>query len=221
VQSTRTPVVDEDGHLTRVLGTVRDVTRERALEAAAREAQAFREAFEVAPLGQALLSLDGDVPTIVHANEHFAQCVGHPGATLAGRPLDAVLAGGTDRAAVLADLGDDGEQQAATLTVVDAAGRPREVVLATQSLAGGSLVLLSAVVPSAEQPDAGRATRLSERERGILELVASGHGGNEIAEELNLGPETVKTHLRRTYSKLGVSDRAAAVAVALRRGFIQ
>jgi two-component system nitrate/nitrite response regulator NarL len=62
---------------------------------------------------------------------------------------------------------------------------------------------------------------LSEREREIVELTADGHSVAEIAERLYLSPATVKTHLQRVYQKLGVSDRAAAVAEAMRRGIVE
>jgi two-component system, NarL family, nitrate/nitrite response regulator NarL len=63
-------------------------------------------------------------------------------------------------------------------------------------------------------------TSLSEREREILGLTAEGRSAAEIAERLYLSPATVKTHLQRVYQKLGVSDRAAAVAEAFRSGLL-
>lgn len=63
--------------------------------------------------------------------------------------------------------------------------------------------------------------RLSPREREILNLAAEGRSGPEIARLLFLSPNTVKTHLSNIYEKLGVSDRAAAVAKALREGVLQ
>jgi two-component system nitrate/nitrite response regulator NarL len=63
--------------------------------------------------------------------------------------------------------------------------------------------------------------RLSPREREILTLAAEGRSGPEIARILFLSPSTVKTHLANIYDKLGVSDRAAAVAKALREGVLQ
>jgi two-component system nitrate/nitrite response regulator NarL len=63
--------------------------------------------------------------------------------------------------------------------------------------------------------------RLSPREREILTLAAEGRSGPEIARILFLSPSTVKTHLGNIYDKLGVSDRAAAVAKALREGVLQ
>jgi two-component system nitrate/nitrite response regulator NarL len=61
---------------------------------------------------------------------------------------------------------------------------------------------------------------LSERERRVLELTAQGRSAREIGAELYLSPATVKTHLRSVYNKLSVSDRAAAVAEAMRRGVL-
>ena len=66
----------------------------------------------------------------------------------------------------------------------------------------------------------GRPT-LSPREHEVLELIAEGRSGRAIAEELHVSPATVKTHLKTLYEKLGVSDRAAAVAEAMRRGLIE
>jgi two-component system nitrate/nitrite response regulator NarL len=61
---------------------------------------------------------------------------------------------------------------------------------------------------------------LSERELSVLRLIAHGDSAAEVAEQLNLAPSTVKTHLTRIYDKLGVSERAAAVAQAMRHGII-
>jgi DNA-binding NarL/FixJ family response regulator len=61
---------------------------------------------------------------------------------------------------------------------------------------------------------------LSAREREVLRLVAKGTGNREIAAELFISQATVKTHLTHIYEKLGVKDRAAAVAVAYDRGIL-
>ena len=58
---------------------------------------------------------------------------------------------------------------------------------------------------------------LSPREREVLGLMASGRSIPAMAKELYLAPSTVKTHVQRLYEKLGVGDRAAAVAEAMRR----
>jgi two-component system nitrate/nitrite response regulator NarL len=62
---------------------------------------------------------------------------------------------------------------------------------------------------------------LTERELEILRLIAAGKSLPSIAEELVLGVTTVKTHTQHIYDKLGVSDRAAAVAEAMRRRLIE
>jgi two-component system nitrate/nitrite response regulator NarL len=63
--------------------------------------------------------------------------------------------------------------------------------------------------------------KLSQREREVLTLIASGRTIPAMAEQLYLAPSTVKTHVQRLYEKLGVGDRAAAVAEAMRRGLLE
>ena len=65
------------------------------------------------------------------------------------------------------------------------------------------------------------APALTPREQEILHLIAAGKSLPQIAKELYLGLTTVKTHVQHLYEKLGVSDRAAAVASAMRRGLIE
>lgn len=62
---------------------------------------------------------------------------------------------------------------------------------------------------------------LTPREREVLRYLADGSSAPQIAEELFLSTATVKTHLTNLYGKLGVSDRAAAVAEAMRRGLLE
>lgn len=61
---------------------------------------------------------------------------------------------------------------------------------------------------------------LTERERAVLELAVQGLTVVAMGQHLHLSPATVKVHLSTLYAKLGVSDRASAVAEALRRGLI-
>ena len=61
---------------------------------------------------------------------------------------------------------------------------------------------------------------LSQRELEVLALAAEGLSGPRIAEQLFVSPSTVKTHLEHIYNKLGVSDRAGAVAIGLRTGLL-
>ena len=61
---------------------------------------------------------------------------------------------------------------------------------------------------------------LSQRELEVLTLVARGSTNKEAAKKLFISEATVKTHLIHVYTKLGVKDRAAAVAVAFERGLL-
>ncbi len=61
---------------------------------------------------------------------------------------------------------------------------------------------------------------LSPREREVVRLVAAGKTNSEIAEQIGIGRETVKTILARSCAKLGVQKRAQAVAIAHERGLL-
>lgn len=95
--------------------------------------------------------------------------------------------------------------------VLDCA-KGRDVVAA--SLAAG----LAGEIRRRAEPD---GPTLSPREREVLALIASGSSIPAMAKELFLAPSTVKTHVQRLYEKLGVSDRAAAVAEAMRRKLLE
>ena len=75
---------------------------------------------------------------------------------------------------------------------------------------------MTVFAPRAEQP----STPLSEREREVLALIASGATNKEIAERLYLSPHTVKEHTSSLYRKLKVRNRAEAVQRAQRMGLI-
>lgn len=61
---------------------------------------------------------------------------------------------------------------------------------------------------------------LTPREIDVLRLVAGGNANKQIAAQLSLTEETVKSHIRNILSKLGANDRTHAVAIGLRRGII-
>ena len=65
-----------------------------------------------------------------------------------------------------------------------------------------------------------RRSELTEREREVMTLVASGLQSGDIAERLVLSPETVKSHVHHALGKLGAHTRAHAVAIALVTGQI-
>jgi two-component system, NarL family, nitrate/nitrite response regulator NarL len=62
---------------------------------------------------------------------------------------------------------------------------------------------------------------MTARERETLALIAEGLSAPQIGKALHLSTATVKTHLQHIYAKLGVSERAAAVAEAMRRGLLE
>ena len=96
-----------------------------------------------------------------------------------------------------------------------------ELLRAVRAAARGESVLspsvarrvLGQVREPAEDP-------LSPRELEVLGLVARGHTNRDAAARLFVSEATVKTHLLHVYAKLGVNDRAAAVAVAFERGLL-
>lgn len=75
------------------------------------------------------------------------------------------------------------------------------------------------VLPTPTRTRAGDSP-LSERELQVLALMSQGKTNSQIGGELFLAHDTVKTHARRIFTKLGVKDRAEAVAHGLRRGYV-
>ena len=98
---------------------------------------------------------------------------------------------------------------------------PDDLVDAVRRAAAGETVLAPPIakrlVDRVRNPDAGA---LSAREIEVLREVASGNTNAELADRLHISQATVKTHLLHIYAKLGVSDRAAAVARAYDTGIL-
>ncbi|GAA3596597.1 response regulator transcription factor [Streptomyces osmaniensis] len=100
-----------------------------------------------------------------------------------------------------------------------------EVVAAVRAVAQGKTIVppevTGGLVDEIRMRRSQNAPVLSERERQVLAGMARGLSIPQIAQELFLGTSTVKTHAQRLYEKLQVSDRAAAVAEAMRRGLLE
>jgi DNA-binding NarL/FixJ family response regulator len=62
--------------------------------------------------------------------------------------------------------------------------------------------------------------KLSQREREVLQLLAEGHTGAQIAERLSLSQKTVETYRARLVEKLGIRDVAGLVRFAIQRGIV-
>ncbi|WP_158853185.1 response regulator [Saccharothrix deserti] len=99
---------------------------------------------------------------------------------------------------------------------------PREELFrAVRSAARGEAVLSPSVATRlVGQVRTPAAEPLSDREVEVLGLIARGCTNREAAAKLFISEATVKTHLVHVYAKLGVKDRAAAVAVAYERGLL-
>ncbi|HSC02765.1 MAG TPA: response regulator transcription factor [Solirubrobacteraceae bacterium] len=101
----------------------------------------------------------------------------------------------------------------------------RDVCDAIGAVARGEVVVPPTLQPGlVEQIRAhagGDEPNLTTRERQVLSLVADGASAPQIGRQLHLSTGTVKTHLKSLYEKLGVNDRAAAVAEAMRRGMLE
>lgn len=78
----------------------------------------------------------------------------------------------------------------------------------------------SFVDPAASAGGSARSA-ITKRQRETLQLLADGHSTEEAARRLHLSAETVRTHTKATLQRLGARDRAHAVAIALRNGFIE
>jgi DNA-binding CsgD family transcriptional regulator len=67
----------------------------------------------------------------------------------------------------------------------------------------------------------GSKSVLSPREQQVVELLAAGHTGDQVAEQLGISPATVRVHVRNATGKLGASTRTQAVAIAVARGEVE
>jgi DNA-binding NarL/FixJ family response regulator len=97
-----------------------------------------------------------------------------------------------------------------------------ELLRAVRAAAAGQGVLAPSVATRLmSRVRTPEAELLSQREFEVLELVAAGTTNREAAARLFISEATVKTHLLHIYAKLGVGDRAAAVAEAFNRGLLK
>jgi DNA-binding NarL/FixJ family response regulator len=106
----------------------------------------------------------------------------------------------------------------------------RELVSHLRRVAEGDVVIdpalagrvaMSAARLSAGEFWPGANLGLTQRESEVLALLVSGHSNRGIAAKLVISEDTVKTHIRGLYRKLGVQERGGAIALALREGLFQ
>lgn len=107
---------------------------------------------------------------------------------------------------------------------------PEQLVEAIQVVSRGEALLSPSVTktlideiarrPATSASDHPGLTELTERESGVLGLMARGMSNAEIADELILGEATIKTHVGRILAKLGARDRVQAVVIAFESGHV-
>ena len=101
---------------------------------------------------------------------------------------------------------------------------PEDVVRAVRDAAAGNAPLspraARALLPQNRRPGRAQSDALSVREREVLALVAAGLPNKSIARRLDISEKTVKAHLTRVVSVLGVSDRTSAALWAQRHGVV-
>ena len=108
---------------------------------------------------------------------------------------------------------------------------PADLIAGIRVVAAGEALLSPAatrglIARFRDDPVAGIAgsdtlAALTDREREVLGLVGQGLANEDIARALHLSPLTVKTHVNRAMTKLGVRDRAQLVVVAYRTGLVR
>jgi DNA-binding NarL/FixJ family response regulator len=109
---------------------------------------------------------------------------------------------------------------------------PDELIEAIRTVDRGDALLSPAATRALiarflTQPDRGdpqvpdRLALLTDREREVLALVATGLSNDEIARELVVSPHTAKTHVKRAMVKLGAHDRAQLVVIAYETGLVR
>jgi PAS domain S-box-containing protein len=163
------------------------------------------------------------------ANGAYLRLLGHHREAIIGQPIYRFVAGGPlaspdQWAAALAAGRFTGE---AELVCADGSGVAVQWAASTEVVTGRRLVLFVALTTSrwgrhfrrldAPEPEAGT---LSPRECEVVRLVAHGSAGPEIADELGIAHETVRSHVRNAMDKLGARSRAHLVAKALGEGLV-
>ena len=148
-------------------------------------------------------------------------------ATISGGPSDI----GADIPIVVLESADNGAgsdllRQGAR-AVLPATVSPAEMIAALRAVTSGLIVLHPLTITALPHAaiNTSRTTEelvepLTKREKEVLQMLAAGLGNKEIAAKLNISDHTAKFHVGSILGKLGVSTRAEAVAMGIRRGFV-
>jgi PAS domain S-box-containing protein len=188
--------------------------------------QLFHTAFRQSRNAMVLLD---DERRQVDMNGAYLRLVGHKREALIGEPIYRFVVGGPlvsvdDWQATIAAGQFTGE---AGLVCADGSAVEVQWAGTAEVVTGRRLVLFVALSTSRwgrhfrrpDEPPAA-AGALSPREREVVRLLAAGSSGPEVAEELGIAHETVRTHVRNAMRKLGARSRAQLVAKALGEGVV-
>jgi PAS domain S-box-containing protein len=189
-------------------------------------AKLFRSAFTQSR--NAMVLLDSE-RTQVDANGAYLKLTGYRRNDIVGRPMYKFVVGGPvvsvgEWTAALREGRFTGDAQ---LICADGAHISVQWAATTEVVTGRRLVLFVALNTSRWGPRFRRemsseeeSRLLSKREREVVRLVAAGNTGPEIAEELRIAHDTVRTHARNAMTKVGARSRAHLVAKALGEGLV-
>lgn len=165
----------------------------------------------------------------VDANGAYLRLLGYMREQLIGRPIYSYVVGGPTASAAEWDAALAEGRFTGETTLRDADGNRVAVQYAASTeIVTGRYHVLFVVLSTARwgrhfrrpsQP-AGRHAPLSRREREIVSYVAMGQTGQEIADELQIAHDTVRTHVRNAMDKLDARSRAHLVAKALGEGIV-
>lgn len=164
---------------------------------------------------------------IIDVNPAFGGLIGYPRASMLGRRVSEFVDGGPrftpeewEERLARADFTGEG-----TVVCFDGGKVAVQYAAHVEVVTGRRLVLVVALSTSRwgrhfrrDRGSAREPGTLSARELEIVRLIADGDTGREIADELHLSPDTVRTHVRNAMRKVGARSRAQLVAKALAEG---
>lgn len=236
VERRQTVVAEDDTGRMYLEATLRDITAQRQVMEALRDSQLrFSTAFTRAPIGMAIVALDG---AWLEVNAAFCEFLGysedelrettwqaltHPAdldADLAS--LQAAIDGRIDGYTMVKRyIRKDGEEAAGRLTralVRAPDGEPRYFISQVEPMTD-SRKALPTPGNGAAAGEVGRPT-LTPRQIEILQLLAEGASTRQIAARLHLSQATVRNHFARALASLGVHTRVQAIVAASRLGLV-
>lgn len=160
---------------------------------------------------QATLFLDAAEPTVFWMNAAAEKCLRERGATLAGRRIQLAQ---RERQKVFEDFLAK-SASAPSSWVLDLTGEGQALVFRCRVIGDTGFRVLTIFHPEnppTSLPDVGALFGLTPSETRILEGIVDGRRADDLAESLGVSIETVRTHIRRFYNKLGVNSREQMIA---------